>query len=69
LTNIKLPTLIIVGGEDPIRPVADAKFMHERIPNSRLEIIEDAAHMTNMEQPEEFNRVMLDFVRQAAGLS
>jgi pimeloyl-ACP methyl ester carboxylesterase len=69
LAHIKSPTLIIVGGEDPIRPVADAKFMHERIPNSRLEIIEDAAHMTNMEQPEEFNRVMLDFVRQAAGLS
>src|ERR1051325_5142562 len=35
LENIKVPTLIIVGREDPIRPIKDAEFMHERIPNSR----------------------------------
>ena len=69
LPNIKAPTLIIVGREDPIRPVSDAEFMHERIPNSRLEIIEDAAHMTNMEEPETFDNALLDFVRQAASLS
>ncbi len=63
LQNINVPTLIIVGREDPIRPVADAEFMHERIQNSRLEIIEDAAHMTNLEQPEVFNRVLIDFLR------
>lgn len=65
LDEIKMPTLIIVGREDPIRPVSDAEFMHERINNSRLEIIEDAAHMTNMEQPEEFNRVLIDFLRNS----
>jgi len=59
---IDVPTLIIVGRDDPIRPVADAEFMHARIPGSRLEIIEDAAHMTNMEQPEIFNRALLDFL-------
>lgn len=69
LPNIKAPALIIVGREDPIRPVRDAEFMNERIPNSRLEIVEDASHMTNLEQPEVFNRAMLDFVRQAASLS
>jgi pimeloyl-ACP methyl ester carboxylesterase len=62
LSNINAPTLIIVGREDPIRPVSDAEFMHERISNSQLEIIEDAAHMTNMEQPEVFNRVMVSFL-------
>jgi pimeloyl-ACP methyl ester carboxylesterase len=62
LSNIKAPTLIIVGREDPIRPVTDAEFMQERIPNSRLEIIEDAAHLTNMEQPKAFNRVLIDFL-------
>lgn len=62
LSQIKVPTLIIVGREDPIRPVSDAEFMHERIPNSRLEIIEDAAHMTNMEQPEVFNRTVISFL-------
>ena len=63
LPKITAPTLIIVGREDSIRPVTDAEFMHERIPNSRLEIIEDAAHLTNMEQPEVFNRTLLDFLR------
>lgn len=64
LPNIKAPTLIIVGREDPIRPVSDAEFMHERIRNSRLEIIEDAAHMTNLEQPKEFNRTLLRFLQE-----
>lgn len=62
LPNIKAPALIIVGREDPIRPVTDAEFMHERIPNSRLEIIDDAAHMTNVEQAEEFNAVLVSFL-------
>ena len=64
LPNIKAPTLIIVGREDPIRPVADAEFMRERIPNSRLEIIEDAAHMTNMEQPKVFNDGLVSFLNE-----
>jgi pimeloyl-ACP methyl ester carboxylesterase len=63
LTSIDVPTLVIVGRDDPIRPVADAEFMHKGIRNSRLEIIEDAAHMTNMEQPEIFNRAALSFLR------
>lgn len=62
LGKINVPTLILVGREDPIRPVSDAEFMHERISSSQLEIIEDAAHMTNMEQPEQFNRAMIDFL-------
>jgi len=69
LAEINVPALIIVGREDPIRPVADAEFMHDGIRSSRLEIIEDAAHMTNMEQAATFNNAMLDFVRQAASLS
>jgi pimeloyl-ACP methyl ester carboxylesterase len=64
LTNTNVPTLIIVGREDPIRPVSDAEFMHERIRNSRLEIIEDAAHMTNLEQPEVFNDALVSFLNE-----
>jgi pimeloyl-ACP methyl ester carboxylesterase len=62
LPKLDLPALIIVGREDPIRPLADAEFMQEGIRNSRLEIIEDAAHMTNMEQPEVFNRALAKFL-------
>jgi pimeloyl-ACP methyl ester carboxylesterase len=63
LGTIDVPTLVIVGRDDPIRPASDAKFMHRGIRNSRLEIIEDAAHMTNMEQPEIFNRAVMSFLR------
>lgn len=63
LPKINVPTLIIVGREDSIRPVADAEFMHRGIRDSRLEIIEDSAHMTNMEQPEKFNHVLLHFLQ------
>lgn len=62
LPSIDVPALIIVGRDDPIRPVADAEFMHQGIRDSRLEIIEDAAHMTNMERPEVFNQVLLEFL-------
>lgn len=64
LPKIEVPTLIIVGREDSIRPVADAEFMHRGIHGSRLEIIEDAAHMTNIEQPERFNHALLGFLKQ-----
>jgi 3-oxoadipate enol-lactonase len=62
LSGIDVPTLVIVGRDDPIRPVADAEFMHDRIRDSRLVIIEGAAHMTNMEQPEVFNRALFGFL-------
>jgi len=63
LGTIDAPTLVIVGRDDPIRPVADAEFMCERIRDSRLEVIENAAHMTNMEQPETFNRLIDHFLK------
>lgn len=66
LASISVPSLVIVGREDPIRPVADAEFMHDRIRGSRLEIIEDAAHMTNMEQPESFNRALVRIVQASS---
>lgn len=63
LSQISVPALIIVGREDAIRPVADAEFLQRGIRNSQLEILEDAAHLTNMEQPEAFNNAMLAFLK------
>jgi pimeloyl-ACP methyl ester carboxylesterase len=64
LSGIDVPTLVIVGRDDPIRPLADARFMHQGIRKSQLEILENAAHMTNMEQPKVFNETVLKFVSQ-----
>lgn len=64
LPKLTAPTLIIVGREDSIRPIADAEFMHRGIRDSRLEVIEDAAHLTNIERPEVFNKTLLTFLEQ-----
>ena len=62
LAGITLPTLIVAGREDAVRKPDDAEFIHHRIRNSRLEIIDDAGHLMNMEQPEVFNRALTDFL-------
>jgi 3-oxoadipate enol-lactonase len=65
LSRIRAPTLIIAGRDDTIRTPDDAEFMHRGLRKSRLEIVEDAAHLTNMEQPGFFNRVLLNFIERS----
>lgn len=66
LARINVSTLIVVGREDRIRPLSDAEFMHNTIRDSRLEIIENAAHVSNMEQPEAFNLALNEFTASLA---
>ncbi|MBA3712297.1 MAG: alpha/beta fold hydrolase [Pyrinomonadaceae bacterium] len=63
LSEIAVPTLIIVGSEDEFTPVSDAEFMRERIPNSWMVVIEKTGHMPNLERPDEFNRVVEEFLK------
>jgi len=65
LSQIKVPTLIIVGEEDPGTPVSVSAAMHERIPNSKLVILPSARHLSNVEQAEAFNTVLLKFLKEA----
>ena len=60
---IKTPTLIIVGEQDEGTPVSASEFIHERIASSILKIIPEAAHLTNVEQSEIFNAILLEFLR------
>jgi 3-oxoadipate enol-lactonase len=62
IAAIKMPTIAIVGEDDPGTPVAAHKVIHERIAGSRLEIIPKAAHLANMEQPEAFNKALTGFL-------
>lgn len=64
LPQIKAPTLILVGREDVITPVADSELMHSEISGSQLRVIENAGHVVNLERPEEFNRTLLEFLRK-----
>jgi len=62
LSQITVPTLILVGSEDVITPPADAELMHREIPGSCLEIIKGAGHVVNLEKPEEFNATVTKFL-------
>ena len=62
LKNIQVPTLLVFGDVDPLTPPTVGEYMQERIPGSKLVIIENAGHMTNLEQPSAFNRAVFTFL-------
>ena len=62
MSQIRHPTLVIVGAEDTVTPLARAYRMAESIHGAQLEIIPAAGHMTTLEQPEYVNRVLTDFL-------
>ncbi|WP_133648547.1 alpha/beta fold hydrolase [Paraburkholderia flava] len=62
LNRIACPTLILVGEFDPSSPPSAARQLHDRIPDSRLHIIEQASHMAPLERPEVINTHLLSFL-------
>src|ERR1700754_3917921 len=64
LSQISCPTLILVGQEDQITPVKDSEKMHREIAGSRLVVIENAAHVSNLERTEQFNEELTRFLKQ-----
>jgi 3-oxoadipate enol-lactonase len=62
LSQITVPSLIIVGRHDAFTPVPLSEEMHRDIPGSKLEIIEGSGHMTNLERPDEFNSILGPFL-------
>jgi 3-oxoadipate enol-lactonase len=61
VAQIKLPTLIIYGGKDPVTPAADAQFLAERIPGAaKVEL--NAAHLSNVEQADAFTEAVRHFL-------
>lgn len=62
LAQISVPTLIVVGSLDEFTPVSDAEFMRQKIPDSKLAVIEGAGHLPNLEKTAEFNRVVSEFL-------
>jgi pimeloyl-ACP methyl ester carboxylesterase len=59
MAQIATPVTIINGRHDPVVPLANAEFLHERLPNSRLVII-DAGHMVWEEAPMEYAAAIRD---------
>ena len=63
LSRIVAPALVLVGREDMITPVSESEVIHREIGGSRLKVIEDAGHVSNIEQPEQFNSSLTKFLR------
>jgi 3-oxoadipate enol-lactonase len=66
ISAISLPTLIVVGEDDQGTPVAASKVMHEKIKGSELVIIPSAAHLSNLEQPDQFTAALMRFLTKNA---
>jgi 3-oxoadipate enol-lactonase len=63
LSTISWQTLVIVGAEDVITPLADAEAIQSGIPRSRLVVLPAAGHMSNLETPDTFSRALVDFLQ------
>ncbi|MDP2888073.1 MAG: alpha/beta fold hydrolase [Bacteroidota bacterium] len=62
LPDIKVPVLILVGEDDKITPPVAARQMHKNIKGSILKVIENAGHLSNIENSYEFNIHLEKFV-------
>lgn len=62
LKTINVPTLIVTGDEDPMTGINEASLMHEHIKQSELRVIPRAGHYSPWEQPQEFSRLLRQFL-------
>jgi len=68
LQIIKHPTLILAGSDDKIIPVSESEYLHEHMPNSRLEIIHGYGHGSLLvEDAEKVNSKIWDFIQEHLG--
>lgn len=62
LGEIRVPTLVIVGDQDQPYVVSSADLLEQRIAGARKVVMNGTAHVPSLEQPAEFNRIVLDFL-------
>jgi len=62
LKTIQIPTLIICGKEDIVTPLEESRFMNKHIKHSIIHVINNAGHVSNLEESVIFNRLLRDFL-------
>jgi 3-oxoadipate enol-lactonase len=67
LSDVRCPALVIVGEEDPGTPVDMARDIHAALPVAELAVLCRASHLSNVEQPGEFNRALGGFLDKVSG--
>src|SRR6202140_4592780 len=64
LGELRMPTLLIWGRHDHIFPARHAEVAKDKLPRGRVVIFEDSGHPPQMEEPDRFNRLVLDFLTE-----
>jgi 3-oxoadipate enol-lactonase len=64
LGNIRVPTLVVVGSADRLTTVDMAQSIAGDIPGAELSVIDGAGHLVNIEEPEQFNSIVIDFLNR-----
>jgi 3-oxoadipate enol-lactonase len=62
INGARIRTLVVVGDKDVPTVLEAPDLLMNSIPNVRKAVIDDAAHLPNLEHPEEFNRIVRDFL-------
>ena len=62
LPDIKAPTLILQGCDDPVCPIENANLLAEKIPDAELQMFKQGRHMFFVEFRQQVNRLVLDFL-------
>ena len=68
LHKIRARTLLIAAGADPVTPLEQSHAIRDAIPGVQFHVIEGQRHFSNVEVPDEFNAILVPFLRNAAGL-
>ncbi len=64
--QISVPTLVITGAEDTLLPPKESEIIRDGIRGAKFVMIDAAAHLSNYEQPDAFNRAVKDFIKSLA---
>ena len=63
VSAIAVPVLVLVGAEDMVTPPELSSELAQAIAGARMEVIDRAGHLANIEQPDEFNRLVGEFIK------
>jgi pimeloyl-ACP methyl ester carboxylesterase len=66
LSSINVPTLLVFGDQDPLAPPEVIQTLQNGIPQVQLATIQNAGHLSNLEQPEAFTGAVLSFLHSLA---
>jgi 3-oxoadipate enol-lactonase len=64
-STVNVPSMIVGSDEDTVAPLDQMRALAEAIPQAQLAVIEGAGHLINIEKPDEFQAVLLEFLRGA----